>query len=402
MKRVDKSGKYYISNKGIIVNSVLIVVFALVAVLIYILPSKLLSRDAIDYYSEHIFPKVALPFNAFSNFFMQSLTETFAVIGSIMLLILIIIFIVQAIIYLVKGGARGFFRYFLTRIRIVMTIALIASIIFQLMIGLNYNRTPVAARLKLDGKGYTCDQYLVVLDWAYNEMIAARRELGTDYNGVAHMSTGFEQTVYDANAIIMGMDDYYELGLSPTYVRAKPVALSYFWSYTYISGFYDAMLGEANLNVDYMDVLYFPVTVCHEIIHAKGYSREYDANTAAVLTCVESSRADFRYAGFYYIFMNLYGVTRDYAIHEGIEFPDYTSRPEFQFVMKDISASNMYDESLKNNPFTKFIEDLSEDVNDTYLKSNGQKGGTDTYEVPSNIYVDFYYKYILEAANAEG
>lgn len=401
MKRVEKSEKYYISNKGIIINSVLIVVFAALAFIIYYFPAKILSRETIDYYSEFIFPKVALPFNAVSNFFMQSLTEIFAVIGSIMLFILIIIFIVQTIISAVRGGGRGFCRYFLVRIRVVMTIVLIASIIFQLMIGLNYNRTPVATRLKLNGEGYTCDQYLTVLDWAYYEMMAARRHLGTDYNGVAHLDSNYEMAVYDANAIIMGMDDYFDLGLSPTYVRAKPVALSYFWSYTYITGFYDAMLGEANLNTDYMDVLDFPVTLCHEIYHAKGYSREYDANTAAVLTCIESSRADFRYAGYYYIFMNLYGVTREYALQEGIEFPDYISRPEFQMVQKDMTASLMYAESLENNPFTKMIEEMSEDVNDTYLKSNGQEGGTETYKVPSNIYVDFYFKYIAEASDAE-
>ncbi|MCQ2532182.1 MAG: DUF3810 domain-containing protein [Saccharofermentans sp.] len=397
MQKLDKNNRYYISTLSIALNITCIVLLAVASVFFYIMPARVLSNEIIDKYARDIFPIVAFPFNTISNIFMQSLTELFAVVGGIFLFVFIIVFVIKAIVYLIKGGFRGFFKYTLKRVRIVLTLVLVGVIIFQLMIGINYNRTPVSVALNLDGQGYSCEDYINALNWAYSEMIMARMELGTDYNGVAHMDTNFEQAVRDANGIILGMDDYFDLGISPNFVRAKPVMLSYVWSYTGISGFYDALLGEANLNVDYMDILNFPVTLCHEILHAKGYSREYDANTAAVIACIESPRADFRYAGYFYVFMNLYGAASGYAEHEGIELPDYFNRPEFDMVRNDIKASNMYDETLEWNWLTDFINSFSEDVNDTYLKSNNQAGGTETYKVPSNIYVDFYYTYVPEA-----
>ena len=404
MRKFDKTSRYYISTPGIILNSVLIVLFFAMAICLYIFPSKILSQEVINYYSETIFPIIALPFNSFSGFFMQSITELFAVVGSGALLIYVIYFVIKSIVVAVRRGGRSFCKYFLTRIRILASLTLIGVILFQLMIGLNYSRTPMSVRLKLDGvsfngEGYSCEQYMEALDWAYFEMLSARSELGEDYNGVAHMCTSFDMAVYDANSIILGMDDYFYLGLSPTYVRVKPVMLSYLWSYTGITGFYCAFLGESNINVDYMDILHFPVTLCHEIIHAKGYSREYDANTAAVIACIESSRPDFRYAGYYYIFMNLYGITKEYAEHEGVSIPDYFSYPDFDMVRADIRASAKYDETLDWNELTNFINSFSEDVNDAYLKSNKQDGGTETYQVPPNLYVDFYYTYVPGAGN---
>ena len=32
-------------------------------------------------------------------------------------------------------------------------------------------------------------------------------------------------------------------------------------------------------------------------------------------------------------------------------------------------------------------------ANNSFLKSNGEKEGNDTYIVPENVYVDFYLKY---------
>lgn len=402
MKRIDKEGENTIGIKSIIINSVLILLLATLSIMAYFMPASYLNYTRAEYYARHIFPYISFPLNSLSNFFMQSLTEMFAVLGGLILIVLLIVFIINCIKKTMNYGVRGLLKYALKRIRIVLSLVLIGVIIFQLMIGINYNRIPVAAQLGLDGKDFECEAYLETLNWAYREMIAARKELGVDYNGVAHMSTSYEQTVYDANAIILGVDDYFDMGLTQTYVRAKPVMLSYLWTYTGIVGFYDALLGEANINVDYMDILDFPVTVCHEIIHVKGYSREYDANTLAIISCIESNRADFRYAGFFYIFSNLYSVTLQYAEHEGLEVPRYTEMEDFDMVRADIEASNMYYDALEDNWITDFIETFSNDVNDTYLESNNQQGGVETYHVPTNIYVDFYYTYVLGANNAEG
>lgn len=211
------------------------------------------------------------------------------------------------------------------------------------------------------------------------------------------MSTNFDAIVYDANGIVNAVSNHYDLGMSDNYIRAKAVSLSRLWTYTWIAGAYDPFLCEANINTDYLDILDFPVTVCHELCHAKGYASETDANTIAVLSCINSPRADFRYAGYYYIFNMLYSIVSGYSQAEGVEMMNYLELSDMDMVRRDEIASTRYYESLNKGPIADFIALFSEEVNNAFLESNGQDGGTKTYRVPQNVFVEYYFRYIVDA-----
>ena len=160
------------------------------------------------------------------------------------------------------------------------------------------------------------------------------------------------------------------------------------------------LIGEANINTDYIDITEFPVTLCHEISHAKGYARENDAQTLAILSCIHSPRADFRYAGFIYVFNELYAITYQYAKAYDYDMPSFIDYDLLVDVDRDLVASEMYDQSLADNIYTRLVEKFSRKANDVFLKANGQEDGVESYNVPSSIFLEFYFKHVKAETDA--
>lgn len=388
----DNSDKISIRTVGIRIAVLLLLAVILGAV--YKLPQIMISPEIADIYCRRIFPNIAFIPNSVNMYFLFSITENIVVVGGAFLLILVIRKIVLLIKTLIRKGAVPFLTDVYKVLKNILIVAICMMLVFQMMHGVNYRRPSIPQIMGLTREEHSYEEYAMALQWAYEGMISARMQLGEDYNGVAHMSTSLDEAVYDANGLLNTVSREYDYGMSPNYIRAKGVSLSHYWSYTDITGVYDMFIGEANVNTDYLDILYFPVTLCHEIIHAKGYARESDANTAAVLACIRSPRADFRYAGYYAIFTDLYNKTSSYAEEEGKPMPVSLSDPDFAAVVRDINASRDYSASLADNPFTRFVERFSESANNTFLEANGQEGGTRTYVIPTSIYVDYFCNYV--------
>ncbi len=399
MKQVYKdSRKAYAIN--IVKRLVLISLLTAVLIAVTVLPQRTITGASADFYCSSLFPIIAFVLNSLSNFWIISLTENALVVLSITALILLVLITVRLVKQLATGkDQRGYIRRMLKIISWALIVAIILMADYQLMHGLNYNRTSVEEKLDMEQRT-EYDDYLATLNWAFAGMVSARAQLGEDYMGVAHMSTSFDECVYDANAMVNAVSDTYGLAMSENYIRAKAVALSNLWSYTDITGVYSVLIGESNINTDYLDILEFPLVLCHEISHAKGYAREYDCNMIAVLACISSTRADFRYAGFYYIFVHLYPDVIAYAQAIDAELYDYAGDSRFDAVWRDMQAQNDYENSLEDGFIPDLIEKFSEDTNDAFLEANGQAGGTSTYYIHTNFYVDFYNAYVRTSEDA--
>lgn len=390
---LKKGRKYIVINILLIMTLIFILIFPKL---------NLLTTNQYEFYSSRIFPYVALLGNALSSIFLFSITEALVLVGSVLLIVLVVLFIVK----LCKAERKiGMKRYLIRRaICVLLIISNILSLDFMLMHGLNYKRRTAAYNLNIRGSYQGYYDYLEALTWAYNGMITARMELGEDYNGVAHMLTSFNDSVTDANELLDNFDYTYGLGLSPNRILCKPVMLSHYWSYTGIIGMYDVFIGETILNTDYMSVTEFPKTLLHELAHARGYARENDANAISTLALIHATRADFRYCGYLEIFGNLYYETCRYAESVGLEQPTIVTS-EYQAVIRDIEANNSYwasiNDEVTSNPIYEFVQTFSNDANNAYLEANGQVGGVDTYNVSPNVYVDFYCIYVRDRLNAD-
>lgn len=388
-KQLLKTGRKYI-----FVNIILMV---LLAVILIVPRCGLLSRKQVEFYSSVIFPKVSFIGNTISSFFVFNITEALV----IALCIFVPVILISLIVSIVKAESGIGLRRFILRkfLTVLLTVSVILSTDFTLMHGLNYYRRTAASQLDISGEYLEYQDFLDTMTWAYNGMLKARSLLGEDYNGVSHMLTDFETAEMDANELLLVFNQMYDMGLSDNYVSSKPVTLSHWWSYTNIVGMYNPFIGETIINTDYMDILDFPLTLVHELTHAKGYARENDANAIAALALIHSDRADFRYCGYYEIFRNVYFETCMYADKLEIDRPNVASTA-YEGVLRDLVASaaywNQINAEITSNPIYRMVQNFSEQANDAYLKANGQTNGTDSYNVSPSIYVDFYCKYVRE------
>ena len=384
------------SPKGLAVWIIVLLVI-LAAVLFF--PNLFTERMA-DSYCRNTFPVISFMGLAVSGLFMSSLTEAAVVVGGACMAVVIILIIVKFTgkVFGSNGGGAGIYAAVI--FRRILIIAVIMGIVFQLMHGIAYRRTPVVEQLDMDNDDYSIEAYEEALRWAYINMLDARSRLGQDYNGVAHSAYTFESTVQHANALLDSYSEEYDLGLSPNYVRAKGVSLSRYWSLTHIVGAYDPFLAEANINTGYMDITSFAMTVTHELCHAKGYASETDCNIIAALACTRSTRADFKYAGFYYIFWDLYRVIYNNAKYNDGTIPSYLASEKIYPVYRDMAARDAYWEMIDSMFMSEEIAEISENTNDAFLKANGG-GGVASYKVPEDVYLDYYMTYIKPASEAE-
>ena len=166
------------------------------------------------------------------------------------------------------------------------------------------------------------------------------------------------------------------------YSRVKPVVLSEPWSYTHITGVYTYFTGEANLNVNFPDYT-LPFTAAHELAHQRGIAREDEANFMAFLVCINSDDPYIRYSGY----LNMY---------EYVASSLYSANSDMYFeVRSKLNESVRYEMSAYSAFFDKYREnvvaDVSETVNDTYLKVQGTEG-TRSYGMVTDLAVAYYKK----------
>jgi len=157
----------------------------------------------------------------------------------------------------------------------------------------------------------------------------------------------------------------------------KPKKLTFSWvtSEMQITGVFFAPYGEVNINGRMPDVD-LPVTMAHEMAHAKGIMREYEANLIAYyLTC--SSEDDYlRYCGYASVCGRVFS-----AVHFDSELRKslYSSLDPLIYT----EYENVEKFWQKYDLFSK----IADFFNDIYLKLQGVKEGVNDY-VDGDIIVD--------------
>lgn len=161
---------------------------------------------------------------------------------------------------------------------------------------------------------------------------------------------------------------------SPYTPQAKGMASSFFMSALSLTGITFVPFGEPNVNTQNPD-RNLPHTMAHEMAHAKGVMREYEANIVANFVCLNSSDNFVLYSG---LTNTVYDLLDLYLAQTG----DSKGQDIF-YAMIDPAVKN---ESIAVFNFwmnqSRFFSSISEWFNDLYLKLNGQTNGTGSYEEP--------------------
>ncbi len=166
------------------------------------------------------------------------------------------------------------------------------------------------------------------------------------------------------------------------YPEPKEVTVSWILSVQQLCGIYSPFTIEANFNGDMPDYN-IPHTLCHELSHLKGFMREDEANFIGYLACVGSKRQAFRYSGYLtgwvYAGNALAGVDRESYIELHEKLCDQAK--------EDLRENNAFWDKYEGK-----VAEVSNQMNDVYLKVNDQKDGVKSYGRMVDLMLGYYQK----------
>lgn len=130
--------------------------------------------------------------------------------------------------------------------------------------------------------------------------------------------------------------------------------------------------------------LLLPFTMCHELSHLRGFMQEEEANFISFLACRASALAEFQYSGtlcaWEYVMGALYRADPD-IWQEVRNTLDPSAEP-------DLKADDVFWAQYDGR-----IAEAANLMNDTYLKTNGQTQGVQSYGQMTDLLVIYYLSY---------
>jgi len=240
---------------------------------------------------------------------------------------------------------------------------------FTVSCGINYSRIPFSEVCGLSVRDSSKEELTALCTELAGDLSALRTELPEDSNGVMMLSGDtISDTVDDAQAAYAHLSADYPT-LPDCYGAPKPVFFSRAMSWANITGVFFPFTFEANVNVDIPDYS-IPSTMCHELTHLRGYMREDEANFIAFLACRGSKDAEFRYSGAMLAFIHASNAL--FSADRALGSETYALLSDG--VRRDLAANSQYWKQFEGP-----VAEVSEAVNDTYLKANRQADGVKSY-----------------------
>ncbi|MBE5730674.1 MAG: DUF3810 domain-containing protein [Clostridiales bacterium] len=288
-----------------------------------------------------------------------SVYELFLYVAIISLITLVVLAI---ICFCRKSGARGV-SFLLT----VVIIGLSFGNVYTLSAGFSYYRAEVdvpayeRAFFTEDDKDY---------------VIRLAEEFFADFNEVARTverdedgRTVLPYTISELSGLFAEeykrLNSDYFLDYTP---KAKAIVSKNIMSHMHITGVFFAPFGEANIN-PLTPACSMPVTVAHELAHAKGVMREDEANLVAYWVTVTSDNPYLRYSGYRACYSYMFNIVSYFDSDKANEL--YASIDECIKKEWTLSAEFWSQYTL--------LHDITDWFNDLYLKLQGQKEGTGSY-----------------------
>lgn len=253
----------------------------------------------------------------------------------------------------------------------VVNALVLASIIYFAFIalwGLNYHREPFSKIAGLDVQPASKEELVKVCEDIIHRANDLRSKMGEDSRGYMKFPGGYRAILAQADkGYAEAARIYPQLG--GVYGHPKPVLLSKAMSMTGIWGVFFPITEEANVNVAIPDSMK-PSTTCHEMAHQRGFAREDEANYIATLTCSMHPSVEFQYSG---VLLSLIHITNAIYDHDRSEYKRLyaTFSDGVKRDWKEMDEFNKATEGV--------VSDISNKINDTYLKANMQAEGVVSY-----------------------
>lgn len=347
-------------NYSHIMNSIKVILLCPISLLVAYFMS--LNPSWAEWYAVNIYPLLAKSINSITSKVDFSIAEAVVICFAA----IILIYTLYTLIKLIFGEKR------LHRlIDYILNLAATASIIcfiFVFFCGINYHRLTFTEVSGLEVKDSTTQElYNLCYDLTY-KVNSIRETLSEDERGVVTTNLPVDSLAQKCKDSYDTLESEYPT-LVAGYSASKKVYFSEAMSYTGITGIFFPFTYEANVNVD-IPVFSIPSTMCHELTHLRGYMREDEANFISYLACKASNEPFIQYSG--YILALTHSINRLYGDDSEMYYKIYDELSDK--VKTDLRFSNSYWAAHEG-----VVEEISDKVNDVYLKVNQQDDGVKSY-----------------------
>lgn len=280
-------------------------------------------------------------------------------------------------------------RCFLGHLFLILSTLLV---LYVFLCGINYHRTSflqeAGLSVTLDEHGTVYDEadLIALCDYLVTEINATEAQLDVPFIGQT-TETPKASATWLWHAGRTGQRAMEKLGqrysrLSGHYPFPKPILNTWLLSVQQTTGVYSPFTVEANYNRDiaYYDI---PFTICHELSHLRGYMQEEEANFIGVLATIGADDLYFNYSGY---------VSAWVYAGNALARIDSTA---FATLYGRINARTRQD-MLYNNAYWKQFEgkpaEAHEQLNDAYLKMQGQATGVRSYGHVTDLMLEYFAK----------
>jgi hypothetical protein len=278
------------------------------------------------------------------------------------------VFIAGFFISLKKRGKKT-----LWRLSDAAAVILAFLFIYNLSVGFAYHRKPLD--LSAEYAALTDEYVEAAADYFISDFAGLARTLPRDSDGNVVSPYSHAQLNDKLAEEFKRIDNAYLSDFTP---RAKEVSLSAAMTNLNIAGFFLGVFGEANVSTISPEYAK-PFHAAHEMSHAKGVMREFEADLTASYLLLSSADPFLRYSGYminygYILSPTLYIVKEDaegvHSVYSELyeKIPEAVER-EFQ------NARDLYARY-------GLLDEFGRKMNDLYLKINGQEKGADSYDDP--------------------
>jgi Protein of unknown function (DUF3810) len=238
-----------------------------------------------------------------------------------------------------------------------------AYVVFLLLWGLNYQRSPLAASIGLPVAAPRPGELAAVCAELIRESDELRAAVGEDGNGVAVVRKGVSAALSGASLGYQALDDQWPV-VAGEVVPAKRVLLSPVLAFLGISGVFMPFTGEANVNTTLPEWT-LPFVAAHELAHQRGFAREDEANYLAYAACAQHPDPTARYSAA--LEASLYALAALRAVDP--RSYETLNAGRSAAVKRDLEALEAWRRRYKGRAAA-----VQEKVNDAYLRAQGQEG----------------------------
>ena len=263
-------------------------------------------------------------------------------------------------------------------------------LVHTLMFGLNYHAGPLAADIRMEVAQYTLDELkeatVYYRDQANTFADLVKRDgqgnvQFSDFDTLANQAgEGFRYLTYERS---------YSVFAGST-LPVKKLGLADLYTSMGITGFTTGITGEAAVNPQIPDVA-LPFTMAHEMSHRMCIANERDANFAAFLVCSNHTSLEYQYSAYFMAYRYCYNALANISTQASAAATSEVSSGVGLLLQRDLAYYNTFFNSHRDEAATR----LADTVNDTYLKTNGDKAGLASYGQVCDLLVNWHIQEVV-------